>query len=293
MRNKIFIISGIFLGLVIQGCNSADSRNLDLEIAVQTPTPQTAIITEKKVEFKGVSFTYNPKISGEVETEEINEDRPLERETDKPGENFPKHLAFYFKQMDSMNHPKPKGRIVIIPIENYRQMYAVCKSCIESFDEQLKGIQKVSANEKFRIEKQMPFIPFYDASQAFQNKVKRISFENGKGFFFLTQFLIESQYINNEELEYIFQGVTNDKRYYILAQFSVRAACLPDDYDANGFEGYKIPTYFFADKSGQNQKHYNEYLSKIAGRLEKLPQNEFEPNLNQLEKIISTLKIEK
>jgi hypothetical protein len=131
----------------------------------------------------------------------------------------------------------------------------------------------------------------WDGSQTFQRKIKHFSFQNGKGIFFLTQFDIEPSLINNEGLTYCFQGITNDRRNYVLAKFPLGVWFLPIDYREDKFEDYQLPMYFTADKS--NEERHRKYLSKITKRLENLSPDRFEPHLKYFDEIVSSLKIEK
>lgn len=294
MLKKLFIVGLFSASLVLQSCDSAVSQSSNSEVKSETPQSQKdEFPKQQNVNFNGVSFTYNPQILGKVKTEEITEDQPLEMETDKPDENFPKHLEFYFKQIDLMKHSIDKGRIVVVPIEDYRRMYPISNehNYREQFDERLKGLQKVIKDKNYRMGNQIPFIPFRDVSQTFQKKVNHFSFQNGKGIFFLTQFDIETTLVNNEGLTYCFQGISNDGRNYILAEFSLSVSFLPKNYDADEFEGYKLSDAYSGNEPKGNT--YKDYVLRIAKRLDNLKPDEFEPNLNQIEEIISSLKVEK
>lgn len=122
-------------------------------------------------------------------------------------------------------------------------------------------------------------------------KVKNASFQSGKGVFFLTQNVQEKDIVNNGHLEYDFQGISRDGKYYLLAQHSARVSFLPDDYHVGKFEDYTMPDTI--KRSESEEKEYDKYIVKITKRLENLPADQFEPNLNESEKIISTLKIKK
>ncbi|HXG83784.1 MAG TPA: hypothetical protein VNI84_07135 [Pyrinomonadaceae bacterium] len=235
--------------------------------------------------FKGVNFTYNPQIFGEVKSEEVAE-LPL-CENCKPDSVAPEHLLFTLE--DSSSNRKTK--IYIFPIEDYRRMYAVSNEVTKAFDEELKGLKKTIKDKNFRIKNQIPFIPFWDGSQTFLSKVKNFSFQNGKGIFFLTQFDIEVSLINNGSLIYCFEGITSDEKYYILAVFPVKVPFLPGKYTEES-EGYKVPEKGFIETDAE-LKLYKKYVARIAKRLENLPPEKYEPNLNYFEEVISSLKIEK
>ncbi len=289
---SILILTGAMANNV---CSPTTLQNSNIVSEADTPqaymprpqsSPEKVEFKNGKVEFKGVSFTYDPRIFSGVRCEEVLEDSPVNTESDKPGENFPKHIVFYLK-----SHGR-EATIHVIPIIEYRRMFAISENLTRFFDERLDGIRRASIDEKFRIDQQMPFIPFYDAGQEFQNKVRRFSFQNGKGFFFLTAWAIEPTIIDNEELEYFFQGTTSEESKYVLADFPVSVQFLPNNDSEKQFEVYGIPNAFHNSKwVEKDYREYEIYISKIARRLEKLPENKFQPDLKYYQEIISSLKI--
>lgn len=286
MKNKLLIFGLIVLIFIIQSCNIVDSSNVESKIAMQTPTPQNENVSEKKIEFKGVSFTYNPQIFGEVETEEKAE-QPLELESDKPDNVAPKHILFSLKTSNER-----ESDIAVYPIEEYRRVWKrVEKNNTFYFDEQLKNLKKALKDKDFRVKNEVPHIRYYDAHQAIIAKSKHIRFQNGKSLCFLTQIEQDRSIINNEKTEYYCQGITDDEKYFFLAVFSIKISFLPKDFYVDDFEGYKIPERVNLTKKEETQ--YKNYISKLTERINNLSDQDFEPNLNELEKVISTLKIEK
>lgn len=303
MTGRLLLFGLFSATLFLHGCKRASADDLKIrneQSLVQNqpddlaradnaaPKTERPRANSQTVNFKGVSFNYNPQIFGAVETEEVTEDEPL-YETEKPGENFPKHLEFYFKQTNAANHSTDKGRIAVVSLENYRRMFAASNEMTEGFDENLKNLRKVLANKNFRHNGEIPFMPFYDAHQYFVAKVEHISFQNGKSLCFLTQYMQESYLINNEDISYYCQGMTNDGKNYFLAVFTVNVSFLPKDYYAKEFEDYKIPQTSWNKKEAEQ---YKNYISKTTRRLEDLPSDKYEPNLKFFEEIISSLKIE-
>jgi len=290
MFKNLFINGLVLVSLWLQGCDSVISQSSKTEIKSATPQLQkNDFPKQQKVEFRGVSFSYNPQVLGEVKSEEVAES-PLKNETDKPDYVAPQHILFKLKN-SKINR---ETVVYVFPIEDYRRMYPVSSKYDyrQQFDEELKGLQKVIKDKNFRIKNQIPFILYYDAHQTIQAKVKHLAFQSGRGIFFLTQYDQDfANLVNNEGLTYIFQGITNDEKNYILAEFPVTASFLPSNYYDNEFENYELPQNYSEYKA--NKKQYQEYIAKITKRLENLPQNEFEPNLRYFEELISSLKVEK
>ena len=115
-------------------------------------------------------------------------------------------------------------------------------------------------------------MPYYDAEQEILVKVNHLPFQSGKGIAFITQYTMEPSMINNEELKYFYEGITDDGNYYILAELPISVSFLPSSSDGE-FEGYKFCYPYNEDSI----KEYEKYITKVEKRLENLPQNEFEP----------------
>jgi hypothetical protein len=294
LKNSI-TIGLIFAVFLSTSCNRATSKAVESQITVEVAKPlepmQEKVILKQsggKVEFKGVSFSCNPQIFGEVEAEEVAE-HPLSSEDDKPDENFPNHIEFY---LGKTQYSESKGRIAVMPINDYRRMFSVSNKMVKSFDENLSNLQQMLRDIKFSENGKIPFMPFYDATQVFNAKIKHVSFKNGKGFCFLTQFDQDINLINNDGITYYCQGITSDEGNYIFAVFPVEVSFLPKSYYTNEFEGYKTPTKGFIE-TDKELKQYENYVAKTTKRLENLPDDKYEPNLKYYEEIISSLKIEK
>lgn len=279
--------------LFLQSCAStnADGVAPNTEIVFQEKSEKgdKTLFTNGSVNFKGVSFSYNPLVFGEVEAEELSQ-QPLENETDKPDSVYPQRIHFSFNNLKQ----DLESSISVFSLEDYRGMYAVSTNATEMFDENLKDVRMILKNKSHRTirDKEVPFLPYADATQVVKTRVKHFTFGSGTGFFFLTQYNQDINLINNKELVYIFQGISEDGKKYILARFSVSAPFLPDSIYEDKFEGYKTPERGFI-KTDQELRQFKNYISKITKRLENLPPDQFEPNLKYIEEIISSLKVEK
>jgi hypothetical protein len=133
----------------------------------------------------------------------------------------------------------------------------------------------------------MPFLPMWEAQQAFVSHVKYVNFRNGKGVFFLTQWNIETSQIANDGLEYAFQGITDDGRYYVYAEFSVSAPNLPNGNEpaviAWNEKEYLLP---------RQSRKYQQYVRGVVAQLQALRDDQFQPKLQSLERLISSLDVQ-
>ena len=124
----------------------------------------------------------------------------------------------------------------------------------------------------------LPFLPLFNAAQVMHAQVEFLDFQNGKGVRFLTQFDQAPIPINNYELIYTFQGLTNDGKYYIAAIFPVTHPDLPEN-NRVGIDQEFVPEQFAAE------------MAESVEKLDKLPMSSFSPDLNQLDTLIQSIEI--
>lgn len=136
---------------------------------------------------------------------------------------------------------------------------------------------------------QLPAVPFFNAAQLFASNIQVISFQNGSGVRFLTEYGQYPAPVNNHELFYHFQGFTNDGEYYIVAIFPITAPVLAETADA----GSPLPSGgilypFFADPNAETlQKYYGD----VADLLSATPNEAFTPTINQLDALIQSMYV--
>lgn len=124
----------------------------------------------------------------------------------------------------------------------------------------------------------LPFLPLYNASQVMHAHVEFIEFKNGKGVRFLTQFDQAPIPLNNYELIYTFQGITEDGKYYVAAVFPVTHPDLPVDDRLTFDEEYSVEK-FVAD------------MAESIETLENQPGDSFSPDLSVLDAVIRSMEI--
>jgi len=125
----------------------------------------------------------------------------------------------------------------------------------------------------------LPFLPLFNAAQVIHPQVKYLSFQNGQGVRYITQYDQAPIPINNHELIYTFQGLTSDGQYYISAVLPLTHPSLPadDKMEQSDFESFV--------------KEFSTYLPKLVGELDQQPADSFTPDLNKLDALISSIEV--
>ena len=125
--------------------------------------------------------------------------------------------------------------------------------------------------------KEGPVLPFPDVGIVFITKVRYLDFPNGSGMAWLSQWLYEANPINNEELWYVFQGLTKDGKYYVSVEVRMKHPSLPEKADTSNSQEFS--------------KTYDAYLRKAVPALAKLPDETFRPSLVKLRAMFESIKV--
>jgi len=176
-----------------------------------------------------------------------------------------------------------KPEIYVYPAEAYAQMQNGAAESLKRLRAALTGASTASLTTQ-----DLPFVPFFEATQVFAADVKVTPFQNGKGVRELTEYAQYAAPVNNNELIYQFEGLTDDGKYYVIAILPVTAPSLPEDAQPNAAVpegGVQYP-----DVNSSNPD-WPGYYGQVQRNLESLEPGAFAPNLEQLDAFIGSLSI--
>lgn len=131
-------------------------------------------------------------------------------------------------------------------------------------------------------------MPLIHATRILRVQERLLSFQNGKGTRAILHYGQEPTALNNEDLFYSYQGMTDDGRLYVSASFPVQAAILPDTSQAR-FPG--SPTLPASDPARMLAyvDDVSSFNAHATERLERLGAADFTPNLDVFDAIIRSL----
>lgn len=132
----------------------------------------------------------------------------------------------------------------------------------------------------------MPFLPNFNASQVFYSNSRVLQFQGGTGIRYLTQYDQGFMPINNQELFYTFQGLTQDEKYYVAAILPVNASFL----SAEGSPNSPVPPDGIPF-DWNNPESMAVYLESIKERLGSTDPNAFTPTLPTLDVLVQSLSV--
>jgi hypothetical protein len=126
----------------------------------------------------------------------------------------------------------------------------------------------------------LPVIPDAHAAQVFASQEKIIHFNGGSGLRIITQYQSDVRPVNNAQLFYLFQGLSRDGRYYILARLWTTLPFLPADANSDS----PVPA------GGIPFSMSNEnYIQQITDLINAAPPDQFNPTLNTLDSLIQSI----
>ena len=242
-------------------------------------TPPQRDAHRNEILYKNVTLRYDSSLANKYLSETVPTS-PQVSPTDKPDGVAPEHVMITLLETSFGGERDPRAldglaRIYVYPTRDSRN---------EDFAADFPTVTNAAADLKTFLARktpaatsEIPFMPWADMKQTFIAKRKLLRFRNGRGVMFLTQYAQEIIPLNNANLVMTFQGLTDDNAWYVSAVFPVQAKGLPSSEKLDDREEFL--------------KAYDHYLTLTVERLERLPANDFTPNVVLLENIIRSLKV--
>jgi hypothetical protein len=224
-----------------------------------------------------VQFLVDPSLTYDVRYEVV----PAVTEEQAGGFTFsvlPEHKMFTF--VDPYVDPAtlyrqtvntyPEPRLFVFPVAQYTEMNELAA-------EQIAQLQSWLQEQPAEVEDALPFLPPPNGQQVFHVQVEYLTFGGGEGVRYLTTYNQEPRQINNAELFYTYQGITNDGAHYIAAQFPVAAPDLPAASDIADGDAFMAT--------------YEQYLADTITALDQLDPAAFTPDLALLDNVIRSIQL--
>jgi len=258
------------------GCTSR------VDLATQEKTPELKVASGA-----GLSFIYSTK---DFTMAKIRKEQKQSAEGlgDVVDEGFaPEHFCLDLKD----SRPLPaleQGPRYFFPAHSFICAIPLEDSSVKDFGEAYPSLniaavdlQKILRErpDKFEHRRDVPDIPANNASPSILSRFKYLDFRSGSGILFLTQYSqeMEPNPVNNEELTLDFQGLTDDRRYYLAARLAITHPSLPRGID-------------FTDHIERDRSY--SYLKRAEKELEGFSEESFRPSLKSLKALISSIYVE-
>jgi hypothetical protein len=176
-----------------------------------------------------------------------------------------------FRQMTlegyPVKHHQYKPQIFVFPVKEFSSAQAGVAGQIEAMQSLLRSGQQPE---------ELPFLPLINAKPAILFGIQKLDFQNGKGIRYLTQYNQGLVMINNQELIYTYQGLTNDGKYYVAVVMPATHPSLPAEPKV----------------TDKDPGQYPGYLTDLAGQMAAQPAGSFTPDLARLDALVRSLEIQ-
>ena len=216
--------------------------------------------------FEAICFSYDESIACNVNGEIVP------ASDGEMWDNYPAYVKFSFDcypLADTFHEPE----IRIYPVADYEARVEMINEIVGDMDALLSSRPPEPEN--------VPFLPMWNAAALFRSKISYVDFQNGSGVRFLTQFGQAAWPINNQDMFYTYQGLTEDGAYYVSAILPASNPILP----ANGDDA--IP----AGDQIAFSENFLTYIDDIRGQLNGQTPESFTPNLIFLDEMIGSLRV--
>ena len=270
MNKLIPLIAAV--GIATAGCTSSSQPSA----AGSAGPSDTATSPARERDSAGVPFSFDAVslvIPPEVGTGAVGE---TVARVDDPDEPYfvraPEHTKITLRP----DGPDP-GTIQVYPVEELVAMSRGAEL------DKLRAILADPGTEPADVS--LPLVPYYNAAPLISAQFDQLSFANGSGVRFLTEYAQEAGPVINDGLIYHFQGLTDDEQNYIVAVLPLRGDMLADGSEPDA----TIPPGGVSNpESGLGDP---EYYRAVEAVLDQADLGAFTPSLNALDQLIQSLEI--
>ena len=244
-----------------------------------SPTPTASSFSGASVSFDRLSLVIPTGVAAQGSGILVPE---AKGEDVAPWDVAPEHIQFTLESY-ALSGKFFQPQIYVYPAQDYAQLQE--RGTAAKSIEQLGTVLAQSAMVDL---KELPCVPFFNVGPALAAQVKVIPFQHGRGVRMVTEYAMGPAIINNNELIYHFEGLTNDGQTYVIAILPVNAPGLPEDGQPGGAvppDGVPVPD--FNDMNADWMGYYGDVRQMLQG----LIPSDYNPNLDQLDTLIESLSI--
>lgn len=271
MKYKLFALCA--LTTLILACNLANpvptTATTEPGVVVATNTVDTRGV----VTLNNVSFTLPIGVANDAQSEMVS--AVTDANASPTWELAPTHVRFKltgYQLQDKFLEPQ----VFVYPADEYAQLNAAAAEQIQ----RLKTLLAGAALSKDT----MPIVPALNAGPIFTAHMQLLDFQSGRGVRMVTQYAQYLAPVNNHELFYHFQGLTNDGKYYMIAILPVSSSILAEDDKPDSPVppgGVAVPS------TGPDATYYEA----ITSALNAMYPDSFNPSLFQLDTLVKSITV--
>jgi hypothetical protein len=295
MKRRIPSFAVVLLVLVASLGGAVLLPSVFSDAAKRSPRLQESdVFRDGRVDYEGIRFSFDLALASEVKAEIIAAS-PASKENEGPPDTiYPRHVVFTFVSTDPA---EPKSFIEpvihVYPVPEYKRAFRADPATARVVNAVMVRLQRLLRAGSPVIKGKVPYLPIPDGTFAFRAHEAILRFHKGSGLVFLTQGQQDEMPINNQNLSYEFQGITNDGRYYVSAEFPAAAPFLAYDRDKATYEGRVKEASCVACPDHQRfMREYRAYAAAMKQKLAALPREKFQPSLRLIDNLLTSLEID-
>ena len=233
------------------------------------PSPTLEPTAAPDVDFLGISFSYDESLASSVSMAIVPEQVD---EYEFPGGTYPTHYSFEFNGY-ALPNTFHEPVIRVYPIAEFEALDSYSGSVIAQLQTLLQTQPAILLNEV------LPHLPLWNAGQMFSAKAAYVTFQNGLGVRYLTMHGQAAYPIDNYNMFYTFQGITNDGQYLLTANLPISNPALPE----RGEDTIDDWNAFY--------EFYEAYLSQASMQVDEYAPESFNPTLALLDEMMASFLI--
>ncbi len=135
---------------------------------------------------------------------------------------------------------------------------------------------------------ELPGAPFFNAQMLFSAQILPVSFQNGSGIRYITEYAQYPAPANNTDLIYTYIGLTGDGAYYIIAILPLTSPVLAETSAADApLPAGGLPYPFASDPAAPMDVYY----TGVTELLNNQPATSFTPSLAALDALIQSISV--
>jgi hypothetical protein len=248
-----------------QANTSASPAPTTAEAATQAPgqlTPDGEIASSGGISFlipNGMASDATAAATTEVELPYIN----------PGGGDMPQHTKFTLNNYAVKSETMLTPTVIVFKADEFAQYSEMTTAMVSD----LHNMQYTDGQP----------VPQSLASTTLMAQVHGVNFQNGKGIRYLTQIQQAPLPINNHDMFYYYQGITNDGLYYVEVILPVQVPFLASDNTPN--------TAVPADGIPFNMENLGEYYNTVTQKLNATDTFSFTPYLDHIDSLIQSMQI--
>jgi hypothetical protein len=248
-----------------------------LACGLSTPaTPTQTQVSGTTIAVNNISFVIPTALGNGAQAEKIEAVPPS---NDMPWWEIAPTYNRYLLQGYPLSGDFHEPRVFVYPVNEYIQVNKDVATVVNN----LKAIINSPSQP---LPKDLPFLPTFNAAQMFHSNEQSLTFQNGAGIRFLTQYGQAPYPVNNNSLFYTFQGLTNDGAYYVSAVLPINAVFL----SADGNPDTPLPVDG-VPFDWNNFENMNAHFELVKQKLNVTDSNAFTPSLTNLDALIQSIQI--